>query len=230
MPGLYERNGFVALLGALWPESARCLMIAAAPEAYDLNDEMTDHYRAAVENSGLPVSCFDLCDARYPLESSEELHSYDVVFLAGGHLPTEWQWFEALGLKEHLAGFEGIVIGTSAGSMNMAQEVYAWPELPGESVDPDYVLFFEGLGLAHTNILPHYQKVKDTGIDGKLYVQDIARGDSFGRRFFAIPDGSYVLARDGVETLFGEAWLVADGVVTPFCREGEARGVWPVEG
>ena len=39
VPALDERNGFVDLLRELWPERARCLMIAADPEDYARNDE-----------------------------------------------------------------------------------------------------------------------------------------------------------------------------------------------
>ncbi len=223
VPVLDERNGFVSLLSQVWPQNARCLIIAAEPMDYPLNDEMTDYYRTAVINSGLSVACFNLCDARYPLLPEENLRHYDVIFLAGGHVPTQRRWLEKLELRRRLVGFGGIVIGTSAGSMNAAHTVYAWPEREGESIDPDYELFFPGLGLAACNLLPHYQKVKNCGIDGKLYVQDIARSHSMGRRFLAVPDGSFVLAADGEETVFGEAYLVADGEITPFCTEGATR-------
>lgn len=226
-PALQEQNGFLELLREEWPEEARCLMIAAFPDSYEQNDEMAGYYQEAVENSGLPVSCFDLWDSRCDGLSWEEFQSYDVVFLSGGHVPTEHEWFSYIGLRELLEGFEGIVIGTSAGSMNAAREVYAWPEEPGESEDPDYELFFEGLGLAETNVLPHYQKVKDSFLDGKLLVQEIAAGDSFGKRFFAIPDGSYILVKDGEEIIFGEAYLVADGEISEFCGEEECRLCWP---
>ena len=228
-PILNDSNGFVEALGQIWPEAARCLMIAAEPDAWEMNDEMTGYYRAAAENAGLPVSCFDLWDSRSPGLAKADFDRYDVIFLAGGHVPTERAWFEYIQLRWLLQGYEGIVIGTSAGSMNLAQEVYAWPERSGESLDPEYALFFEGLGLAKTQVLPHYQKVKDTGIDGKLYVQDIARSHSWGKRFFAIPDGSYVLVCDGVETVFGAALLVSDGQITEYCRENESRVCWPAE-
>ena len=196
-------------------------MIAADPDAFALNDEMTDYYEEAVRHSGLSISCFNLWDSRYYDIST--LHSYDVVFLAGGHVPTERFWFESLHLREALESFHGIVIGTSAGSMNAASLVYAWPERDGESLDPDYELFFPGLGLAKCMLLPHYQKIRDTRLDGKLYVQEIACGHSYGHRMLAVPDGSFVLVSDGEEIVFGEAYLVADGVVSPFCKEGEER-------
>jgi dipeptidase E len=228
-PMLNESNGFVERLGQVWPAAARCLMIAAEPDAWNMNDEMTGYYRAATENVGLAVACFDLWDSRNSGLTKEAFDGYDVIFLAGGHVPTERAWFEYIQLRWLLQGYDGIVIGTSAGSMNMAQEVYAWPERPGESLDPEYTLFFEGLGLAKTQVLPHYQKVKDIGIDGKLYVQDIARGHSYGKRFFAIPDGSYVWVCGGVETVYGAALLVSDGEITEYCQDNTWRVSWPAE-
>ena len=225
-PALYEKNGLLKLLHEVWPEQARCLMVAAFPDSYGLNDEMTGYYHEAVVNSGLPVMCFDLWDSRHPGLSWEEFQEYDVVFLAGGHVPTEHEWFEYIRLRELLDGYNGVVIGTSAGSMNMAEEVYAWPEEPGETELPYEKLFFPGLGLAKTIVLPHYNKVKNGRLDGKLFVQEIAAGHSWGRRFYAIPDGSYVLAQAGEETLFGEAYLVENGQVSKFCEENQYCKIW----
>lgn len=222
-PALYEDNGFVDLLRRYWPEGGRCLMIAAFPDAHERNDEMTGFYRRAVENAGLPVACFDLWDDRAGVLTAEELSRYDAVFLAGGHVPTEAAWFEVIGLGEKLRGFGGVVVGTSAGSMNAAAEVYAWPEEPGETEKPPEELFFPGLGLARTLVLPHLQKLRRSRLDGRLLVEDIACAHSFGRKFLAIPDGSFVLAADGEERVYGEAWLVAEGEVRPFCRAGESR-------
>ena len=220
-PSLDGRNGFVEILKEAWRENARCLMIAAFADAHGLNDEMTSFYREAVENSGLSVGCFDLWDDRIPPLEKGELQSYDVIFLAGGHVPTEMAWFRAIGLKELLEGYGGIVIGTSAGSMNAAEEVYAWPEEPGESEKEE--LFYPGLGLARAVVLPHYQKLKDALLDGRRLIEDIACAHSFGRKFYAIPDGSYILVREGKEILFGDAWLIADGAVTRFCSEEKRR-------
>lgn len=226
-PALDERNGFVEKLRAVWKDDARCLMIAAFPASYAQNDEMTEFYRLAVEHAGLNAACFDIWDDRRAPLSGEELRRYDAIFLAGGHVPTEHRWFEEIRLGEKLAGYEGLVIGTSAGSMNAAREVYAWPEEPGESRIPLEELFFPGLGLGETMVLPHYQKLKDSVLDGRRLMEDITCSHSFGRRFYTIPDGSYVLVREGRETLFGEAWLVAEGRITKFCQEGSCRETWP---
>lgn len=226
-PGLDEANGFIDRLREHWRPRSRCLMIAAFPGDHPRNDEMTDFYRRAVENAGLEVACFDLWDDRIPPLTRQELHSYQAIFLAGGHIATELNWFKSIGLPQLLWGYEGLVIGTSAGSMNSAQLVYLWPEEPGESHIPAERLFVPGLGLARSLVLPHYQKIRDTWLDGRHLMEDITVGHSYGRRFYAIPDGSYILVHGGVETLYGASVLVSDGEIVPFTREGESRVVWP---
>ena len=67
-----------------------------------------------------------------------------------------------------------MIFGISAGSMNSAEEVYAQPELDGESLDPDYKRFITGLGLTKTKLIPHYQDIKDRFLDGKrLFEQHV---------------------------------------------------------
>ena len=143
--GLDEKNRFVENLKKYWKQNARCLMVAASPEAYAANDEMTAFFKKAVEKSGLSVSDFELWDDRTEDMSKEILHSYDVIFLGGGHVPTQNRFFKKIGLREKMQSYDGIVIGISAGTMNSADTVYAQPELPGEATDPSYVRYLQGL-------------------------------------------------------------------------------------
>ncbi|MDO4298025.1 MAG: Type 1 glutamine amidotransferase-like domain-containing protein [Lachnospiraceae bacterium] len=223
--GLDEKNCFVENLRKYWKKDARCLMITAAPREYDRNDEMTDFFCEAVGKAGLTLRAFDLWDARTEDVSGAVLHSYDVVFLGGGHVPTQNQFFAQISLREKMREFSGIVIGISAGTMNSADTVYAQPELPGESADPAYIRFLPGLGLTETMILPHYQMVKDNELDGKRLYEDITYGDSYGRKFLVLPDGSYLLREDGQETVWGEAYEISDGILRKICEDGHKK-IW----
>lgn len=217
--GLDEKNSFVKNLKSCWKENARCLMITSSPSAYERNDEMTSFFEEAVRKAGLSVSEFGLWDGRMTEFSETELHSYDVIFLGGGHVPTQNQFFRRIGLREKIQGFAGLVVGISAGTMNSADTVYAQPELEGESVDPGYIRFLTGLGLTETMILPHYQIVKDTVLDGKRLYEEITYGDSYGREFLVLPDGSYLLIKDGQESVWGEAYRISDGKISGICGD-----------
>lgn len=213
--GLDAMNGFVDQLAARWPGNARCLIVAASPEEHFGNDQMAAFFADALARSGLPSACMDVWDSRH---GSIDVGLYDVIFLGGGHVPTQNAFFHRIGLKEKLAKFHGIVIGISAGTMNAAGRVYAQPELPGEATDPSYVRWLPGLGLTELNILPHYQMVRDNRLDGQRLYEDITYPDSVGQRFLAIPDGSYVLVENGAATLHGEGYTIADGQLRQICE------------
>lgn len=77
------------------------------------------------------------------------------------------------------------------------------------------------MGLTTRNILPHYNQVKDNVLDGLRLFEDITAADSTGHTFYILPDGSYILARDGDEMLCGEAWLMHNGVLEKLTEDGE---------
>ena len=136
---------------------------------------------------------------------------------------------ERIGLKALLWNYSGVVIGVSAGSMNCASRVYAQPELPGESVSAEYHRFIPGLGLTDVRILPHYQKVKNMILDGKRLYEDITFADSFGRSFYVLIDGSYVMRKDDSYTLWGEGYLIRDGRMEQICQKGKHITIHPEE-
>ena len=136
-------------------------------------------------------------------------------------MPTQKQFFDEIGLRDALTGWDGIVMGISAGSMNCAEVVYAQPEMPGEAVDPTYTRFIRGLGLTDINVLPHYQAVKDDYVDGLRLMEEITYPDSAGREFYAIVDGSYVLQTEDRKEIRGEAYRIADGQIRQVSGKGE---------
>lgn len=218
--GFNPANGMVDALKEFWTENARCLLISAFPDEYEIDDRMRDDYENIVKDTGLSISCMDICDLRNGREKAEELHSYDFVILGGGHVPTQSAFFKSIGLAESFIGFDGIVMGISAGTMNCARIVYAEPEMPGEATDPDYERFIPGLGLTEYNMIPHYNAVKNDVIDGMRLIEDIAFGDSFGHTFYAITDGSYLLQTEDRAEIRGEAYRISDGKMEQICTDG----------
>ena len=217
-----ERNGFVDALRSAVAPGARCAFVASDPSTFDRLEEFADTFSKCFAWHGMPFSEVTLLDDRTADQAEGIIREADVLILAGGHVPTQNAFFQRIRLRELAAGFEGTIMGISAGTMNCADTVYAQPELPGESVDPDYERFLPGLGLTGLNILPHYQKERDTMLDGRRLYEDITYEDSMGHAFLVLVDGSYVLSVDGHETLHGEAYLIHNGLLEPLCAEGES--------
>ena len=224
--GFDDKNRLVINLRRRWKDGSRCLLLPADPDDSEFNDIIRDDMVRILNWRGFPHSSFDVWDCRRTEFPREELLAYDFILLGGGHVPTQNAFFQKAGLREKMRGFEGIVMGISAGTMNCADMVYAQPELPGESIDPNYVRHFEGLDLTKLNILPHYQAVRNSRLDGKRLYEDITYADSMGHSFLVLPDGSYVLGENGHETLYGKAWRIADGRIEKICRDGQTLALY----
>ncbi len=221
--GIDDKNNFYINLKMRWKEKSRCLMITAFPDNAPANDQMCGFFKETFAYRGLTMETLDLWDDRTVDYSKESLDSYDVIFLGGGHVPTQNRFFERIGLRHKIKNFKGMIIGISAGTMNSADVVYAQPEMPGESIDPQYQRFLLGLGLTKTNILPHYQMVKDYELDGRRLFEDITYEDSCGHQFLALCDGSYLLIEDDKEMVYGESYVISNGKLNLFCYENETR-------
>jgi dipeptidase E len=219
--GFDPSNGMVEELKRYWRPRSRCLLIAAFPDAYAENDAMRSYFEGVLEDTELSVSCLDLCDGRNGKEISEELHTYDMIILSGGHVPTENAFFMEIGLPDTIQSFDGIVMGISAGSMNCAEIVYAQPEEPGEAVSGSYRKFIPGLGLTKYNVLPHYQAVKDDLVDGTRLMEEITYPDSRGHVFYAIVDGSYLLQTETGAEIRGESYRISEGEIRQISSRGE---------
>lgn len=216
-PLLTPENDFLRQLQADLPAHPKCLYIASSPDVPELNARYSHDMVDAFGEAGMTFRELRILQ-RNTMDRAEKWIGWsDLIILAGGHVPTQNAFFREIKLNKLLCGYEGVIIGISAGTMNCAAMVYAQPEMPGESVDPGYKRYIPGLGLTYLNILPHYQQVKDDILDGKRLYEDITVADSFGHSFLVLPDGSYVRVEDGRSILYGEAHLLEDGKMRQIC-------------
>lgn len=225
IPGTFDlngANGFIDALRACFPANCRGLFICSDPADTKKTDRFAGEMRRIMARSGFLFQSYGILDGRNASRAAGLIRKADFIILAGGHVPTQNRFFAAINLKELLRGFDGVLMGISAGTMNSAETVYAQPEREGEALDPGYRRFLPGLGLTKTMVLPHYQLVKNDVLDGQRLFEDITYPDSMGRVFYALPDGSYLLIRDGKEELRGESHRIGDGLCRQVSAEGDA--------
>ena len=214
------QNGLIDRLRWALPPYCRCLYICSSPDRRDLNCTFGADIFQIFAQVGMPFSHYAVLDADNAYEAKKLVGESDLIVLAGGHVPTQNAFFHKIRLPELLWNYHGVVLGISAGSMNMAETVYAQPEEPGES-GPYYRRFLPGLGLTDVQICPHYQKVKDYRVDGLRLFEDITYPDSMGRCFYALPDGSYIYQDEHQRLLCGEGWRIRDGVMEKLTEKEE---------
>lgn len=217
---LSNANEFVDRIRACLPENPQVLFICSDPEDHDGTCRFAAETTGAFAEAGIPFSGYQVLDWTTAPKAYALVCSSDLIVLAGGHVPTQNAFFRKIRLRHLLRHFHGVVLGISAGSMNMAEEVYIQPEAPGES-DPNFPRFAPGLGLTWVNICPHYQKVKNMELDGLRLFEDITYADSMGRCFFALPDGSYFCQDEDGLLLCGKAYRIKDGILELLTRDSQ---------
>ena len=212
-----EENNWREVLRAEIGDKNNGLLIAALPNEFDMNDSMAKDMMTSFKMTGYSVEEMKVCDNRNWEMLPQLINEADFIVLSGGHVPTQNDFFVKIGLKELIHKFDGVIIGISAGTMNCADEVYACPEEAGESIDPNYKRYIQGLGLTTINVLPHYQYLKDVMLDGVKMVDDIALKDSYRKSFIALVDNSYIKVENGNATICGEAYKAYDGKIEQIC-------------
>ena len=144
----------------------------------------------------------------------EVIDGSDLVFLCGGDTYNQSVLFTKMNLKEILSNYSGVVMGQSAGALNMAEDVFNSPEEKEES-EP---IFYKGLGLTNINIEPHF-KLDDTNFDEyEVYQRDAIINESYNRPIYGQCNGSHIYIDDNnIATVYGETYLIKDGKIDKIC-------------
>lgn len=229
-----ESNQFGDNLRKYWVPDAKFLIFASDPSNTSVADHIMRELKDAFSLSGFSIAELRYFDYQY-IENFRNSHNCNpdtaakealkealqwanIFFLAGGHTPTENAFMKKCDLKNLISDrnlFDGIFIGLSAGTMNAAEEVYMAPELSGESTDPTFVRFTDGLGLTKIQTVPHIEYEQTVTLDGKDFIKEIVAKDSINREIYLIADGSYFMIRNGITEFFGIGMIMKNGVTRP---------------
>ena len=221
-------NGFLADVRASLAEvtgpgrNPRVLLVSAAPDDKGFTDSVKKGMSDCIHRSGIRTASVTMLERSNAGKAGELVKQADWIILCGGHVPTQNRFIHEIGLRELLKGYEGVVMGCSAGSMNCAEDVYSHPELPGEARDPGYKRWLKGLGLTDINLVPHFEQVRYAQVDGLRLFEDIAFPDSWGHRFYTFRDGGYIKVKDGRAILYGEAFEITRGAMHRISEENQS--------
>ena len=220
-------NGFLADVRASLAEvtgpgrNPRVLLVSAAPDDKGFTDSVKKGMSDCIHRSGIRTASVTMLERSNAGKAGELVKQADWIILCGGHVPTQNRFIHEIGLRELLKGYEGVVMGCSAGSMNCAEDVYSHPELPGEARDPGYKRWLKGLGLTDINLVPHFEQVRYAQVDGLRLFEDIAFPDSWGHRFYTFRDGGFIKVKDGRAILYGEAFEITRGAMHRISEENK---------
>ena len=171
------------------------LFICSDPDDYKKSELFAKIIEKSLSLSGIKFDYSDLLDSRNWLFTKSLVKNSDLVILLGGDPILQMEFFNNIELKDKLKGFNGCIMGISAGSINLAKNAYC-----SKDEDVTESLYYKGLGLVDINIEPHFD------INDIERINNILLPDSNKTSFIALPNESFVVINDKDFKLCGEAY------------------------
>ena len=176
------------------------LFICSNPDDYETNEIYASVIEKSLSLSGLKFDYYDLLDSRNWLFTRSLVKNSDLVILLGGNPLTQMEFFNNIELKEKIKGFNGCLMGISAGSINLAVNSYCSKDKEIESS-----VYYKGLGITNITIDPHFD------INDKDRIDNILLIDSKKKPFLALPDESFVSIKGNEIKVHGIGYSFQEG-------------------
>lgn len=221
-------NQFVDRLKAAAPQIKTFAFVASNPDGAAKTDEYAQNTVKSLNMDGFGIENLIIIDHRFNGDIAQAINSADVVFLAGGNVPMQNNYFKEINLKSILSGFGGIIIGQSAGSMNCSTTVYTQPEEDEEFEDKNYQRTLHGLGLTDITVMPHMNFANITDDKGHPSVIEMCLKDSFTIPHYGICDYGFVEIINGSATAYGKTFLIKNGKCTQICADQSCTKLSPI--
>ena len=173
------------------------VFISAWPQDYGRNDEDSDGMHQMFAERGMGFAAHHVIDRRTSAaEAAELVRAADCVFLMGGDPVLEMALIRDLGLVSPLRDSRAVILGVSAGAMNIGKQVAEiW----------DSKAFYDGLGLADITIKSHYA-------EGDWFVP-LLKEMSMIHPIVAMEDESAVFLSEGGKRVLGRTHLFDNGEI-----------------
>lgn len=184
------------------------VFIASSPSSYDENDMyvngnndtvvgLKNHLKQVMDIKDIAV-----IDERINRENAKEIIlNADVVYLLGGDPLTQFEYIKSNQFDQVLKEYDGIILGTSAGAMNMAKRGYY-----SKDNDCPNTFFYDALGIVDVTIDPHFD------IENKEQVKD-ALTFSKEHVIVGVPNSSAICFKDGKTEYIGQCYIFEDGMM-----------------
>lgn len=133
------------------------------------------------------------------MEAQRAIMAADVIWLSGGDTPTQYKYFEEYGLIPLLQRSNGVIIGMSAGSINIGKTAICTI-----TCEHDTQQIYKGLGLVDFSVEPHYDKNNTTE-------ELLALSQEYC--IYGLCDNGVILCSDSETEYIGDVFMIHKGEV-----------------
>ena len=171
---------------------------------FEKNHDVTDAYFRLflnmLEEGGIHFENSYVVDGRMNAqEAKKAVFEADVVWLAGGDTPAQYAYLVKYGLDDVIRQHQGVIIGLSAGSINLAKTAICTLTCHHHKFE-----IYDALGCVDISVEPHFdpKNVTDELIQlSKEYT------------IYGLCDDSVIVCADGKTGFYGEVYRIRNGTM-----------------
>ena len=195
------------------PRRESLVFISAWPEDFARNDDDSDGMHEMFAERGMAFARHSVIDRRTSASDAVKLvREADCIFLMGGNVTLQMTLIRDLGLVPELLSSRAVILGVSAGAMNMGRFVAdVW----------ETKKLYEGIGLTDITVKGHYA-------EDAWFISEI-KELSMTRPVVAMEDESAIFIRENAVRQIGTLRWIDKGEITTLTDDmlrgiGNARG------
>ena len=161
----------------------------------EINDRYFKLFLNKFQNAGIRFSDCCIVDDRMTKEESQRaVKDGDVIWISGGDTPTQFKYLKEYGLDKILKNHNGVIIGMSAGAINMAKIAICTT-----TCDHHQQEIYKALGLVDISVEPHFDYT---------YVTDELLELSNDYCIYGLCDDAAIICKDGNAEFLGDIFIL----------------------
>ena len=198
-------DDFSSLLRTYIKENNKFVFVASEFETiYEKTDWYCNYFLKMFSDCGITFESVKVIDARMSKETAQDMvRNADIVWLSGGDTPTQFKYLKSYGLIPCIREQKGVVIGMSAGSINMTKTAVCTLTCGHNELE-----IYRALGLVEFSVEPHFDK--DNITDELLML-------SKKYPLYGICDDGAIICTEDTTAFIGDVFLIDNGHLNRVC-------------
>ena len=195
-------NNFSRILKTYLKSGMNLVFVASEFEnIHEKTDWYCNNFLKMFSDCGIIFESVNVVDGRMSKETAQDMvRNADVLWLSGGDTPTQFNYLEAYDLIQCIREQKGVIIGMSAGSINMTKTAVCTL-----TCEHNELKIYEALGLVEFSVEPHFDK---DNISKELLVL------SEQYLLYGICDDASIVCTEDDTFYIGDVFLINKGEVT----------------
>ncbi len=202
---------FVEQLSSHCTHGGKFVFVASDFSGHERTEKYCRQFFQLFKEKGVSFSSYSIVDFQLsPEQARQEIASAEIVWLSGGDTLKQMAYLREYGLPSALRERDGVTIGMSAGSINMARRVVLAKD---ENDNIPELSVYEGIGLVDCNVEPHVNQASQEHWQEIMDASQIAP-------IHCLWDNAFLVERDGDLQIFGRCAVARCGKLHPCGAEG----------